>query len=269
MPAIDLGRLEREVLHLESLFGSPAELTRSTLDVLDFYAERARRPASALGAEKRGRSLAVPAPVLRAIGAGFQKQVVLRPEDGWPVADALWEAEMRETRILACWVLSGFGDERVAGWIEDRAAGLDDAPVMMAAVNRAFLNWRRLSGKTYVDQVVRWVAASRSVLHALGLRALEAGLEMPELEDMHRAFKALASLPRPVRGDARAALSDLLETLARRSPAETTRFLMEELEADQPGIERLARSLLPSLPPPQRERLAVILSSRGVGKPSS
>lgn len=263
MPAIDLRRLEREVLHLENLFDSPGELARSTLDILGFYAERARRPSAVLGDEKQGRSLVVPAPVLRAIGTGLQKQVAQHSEGGWPVADALWDAELRETRILACWVLSGFGDERVAEWVEHRAAGLDDPPVMTAAVDRAFLEWRRLSGKSYVDQIERWLASSRSVLHALGLRALEAGLEMPELEDMHRAFEALASLPRPVRGDARSALSDLLETLARRSPGETTRFLMEEIEAGQPGIERLARSLLASLPPAQRERLTAALSSHG------
>jgi DNA alkylation repair enzyme len=269
MPAIDPGRLEREVLQLETLFGSPAELTRATLDILGFYAERARRPSSVLNPEKRGRSLAVPPPVLRAIGTGLQKQTGVHPENGWPVANALWDAELRETRILACWVLSGIGDERVAEWVEHRATGLDDPPVMMAVVDRAFLKWRGLSGQSYVDQIGRWLASSRSVLHALGLRALDAGLELPALEDMHHAFEALASLPRPVRGEARAALSDLLETLARRSPAETTRFLMEEIDADQPGAGRLARSLLPSLPLPQRERLTAVLSSRGVDKASS
>jgi hypothetical protein len=200
---------------------------------------------------------------------GLQKQVAVHPDGGWPVAGALWDAELRETRILACWVLSGFGDERVGEWIEHRAVGLDDPPVLKAVADRAFLSWRRLSGKAYIDQIERWLASSRSVLHALGLRALEAGLEMPELEDMHRAFRALAGLPRPVRGDARSALADLLETLAGRSPAETTRFLLEGIEADQPGIERLARALLASLPLPQRERLTAVLSSRGVGKPSS
>lgn len=269
MPAIDLSRLEREVQHLQSLSDSPAELARATLDVLGFYAERTRRPSAALSAEKQGRSLVVPAPVLRAIGAGLQKQAAVHPESGWPIADALWDTELRETRILACWVLSGFGDDRVAEWVEHRAAGLDDPPVMKAVVDRAFLNWRALSGKDYIDQIERWLASSRSVLHALGLRALQAGLEMPELEDMHRAFKALAGLPRPVRGDARSALADLLETLANCSPAETTRFLLEGIEADLPGIERLARSLLDSLPLPQRERLTAVLSSHGGGKTPS
>lgn len=269
MPAIDLGRLEREVEHLESLFDSPAELTRAALDVLGFYAERARRPSTALGAEEPGRSLTVPAPVLRAIGTGLRKQADLHPECGWRAADVLWAADLRETRILACWVLSGFGDERVAEWVEHRAAGLDDPHVMTAVVDRACLSWRRLSGASYIEQIKRWLASSRSLLHALGLRALEAGLELPELEDMHRAFEILASLPRSLRGDARGALADLLETLARHSPAETTRFLLEEIEAERPGVERLARSILPGLPPPQRERLGAVLSRSVTGKASS
>lgn len=269
MPAIDLGRLEREVEHLESLFDSPAGLTRATLDVLGFYAERARRPSSALGAEEPGRSLTVPAPVLRAIGTVLQKQAGFQPEGGWPVADALWETDLRETRVLACWVLSGIGNERVAEWVERRAAGLDDPHVLTAVVDRAFLHWRRVSGASYIDRIARWLASSRSILHALGLRALEAGLDIPELEDMHWAFEILTGLPRSVRGDARSALADLLETLARRSPAETTRFLLEEIEAERPGVERLARTILPSLPPPQRERLITVLTRSIAGKGSS
>jgi hypothetical protein len=261
MPAIDISRLQREVEHLQSLFDSPAEVKRATLDILGFYAERTRRPSSALAAEKRGRSLDVPAPVLREIGMGLQETAAANPERCWPVADAMWDAEVREIRVLACWVLSGQGDGRVAEWIERRAAGLDDPPVLRAVADRAMLGWRHSSGKAYIDQIERWLASSRSILHALGFRALRAGLEMPELEDMQRAFQILGRLPRPVRGDARIALADLLEALAKSSPAETTRFLLEEIEARQPGIERLARSLLATLPPAQRERLTAALSS--------
>jgi DNA alkylation repair enzyme len=264
MPAIDLGRLEREVLRLEALFGSPAELTRASQEVLEFYAERARRPSTARESEREGRILNVPAPVLRAIGMGLTRQVMEQGEAGWLVADALWEAGLRETRILACWVLSGFGDERLGEWIEPRLSGLEDPRVMSEIVERAFVAWRRLDGKGHLDRIEGWLGSSRSLLHALGLRALLAGLDMPEMEDLRCAFEMLAGLPRPVRGEARSALADLLETLALRSPAETTRFLLEAIEADQPGVERLVRPLLDSLPPAQCERLTAALSSRGV-----
>jgi hypothetical protein len=124
----------------------------------------------------------------------------------------------------------------------------------------------RSSGRAYVDQVERWLSTSRSVLHALGLRALLAGLEMPELEDLHLAFQALTRLPHPMRGEARQALGDLLATLAKRSPAETTRFLLEGIDREQPGIERQARSLLARLLPAQRERLSAALAASGASK---
>jgi hypothetical protein len=76
-------------------------------------------------------------------------------------------------------------------------------------------------------------------------------------------------LPHPLRGEARQALSDLLATLAKRSPAETTRFLLERIDRQQPGIERQARVLLPSLPPAQRERLTAALSASGDRKSST
>ncbi len=268
MPAIDLGRLSREVERLQSAFASPVEVVRGVMDVLDFYAERARRPAAAPSPEDRGRSLDVPAPVLRAIGIGLQKQSGLQPEKCWPVAQALWDADLRETRVLACWVLSGLDDPAVAAWVESREADLEDSAVLTAVVERALLGWRRSSGKAYVERIEGWLSTSRNLLHALGLRALLAGLEMPELEDLHRAFQVLARLPHPMRGEARQAFTDLLATLAKRSPAETTRFLLEGIDREQPGIERQARSLLPGLPPAQRERLSASLAA-SAGRKSS
>ena len=269
MPAIDLSRLTRDVERLQSVFASPGDVVRGTIDVLDFYAERARRPAASPAPDDRSRSLDVPAPVLRAVGAGLQKRALLQPESCWPVAQALWDADLRETRVLACWVLSGLDDAAVAMWVEGRAADLEDSAVLTAVVERALLGWRRSSGKAYIEQIEHWLGSSRSVLHALGLRALLAGLEMPELEDLHRAFQALARLPHPLRGEARRALSDLLATLAVRSPAETTRYLLEGIDREQPGIERLARSLLAGMPPAQRERLTAALSYFGARKASS
>ena len=86
MPAIDLSRLSREVDRLRSAFASPGDVVRGAVDVLDFYAERARRPSAVPAPEDRGRSLDVPAPVLRAIGIGLQTQAGVQPEDCWPVA---------------------------------------------------------------------------------------------------------------------------------------------------------------------------------------
>jgi hypothetical protein len=261
MPAIDLSRLSREVDRLRGAFASPGDVVRGAVDVLDFYAERARRPAAVPAPEDRGRSLDVPAPVLRAIGIGLQTQAGMQPEDCWPVVQALWDADLRETRVLACWVLSGLNDPAVARWVELRAADLEDPAVLTAVVERALLGWRRSSGRAYIEQMERWLGAPNSVLHALGLRALLAGLEMPELEDLHRAFQALARLPHPVRGEARQALGDLLAALAKRSPAETTRFLLEGIEHGLPGMERQARSLLAALPQTQRERLTAALGA--------
>jgi hypothetical protein len=57
-----------------------------------------------------------------------------------------------------------------------------------------------------------------------------------------------------------------LAGLAQRSPAETTRFLIEEIERDVPGIDRLVRSLAAALPLPQRERLAAALAARAANE---
>jgi hypothetical protein len=266
MPAVDLARLTREVDRLTQAFGVPADLLRATLDVLEFYAERARRPMASGATLERGRSLDVPAPVVRAIGAGLQKQARLHPEGCLPVADVLWEARTRETQVLACWILAVRTDAEVADWLERRVADMDDPGVLRAAVDRALQGWRQAEAKAYIDQIDRWLGSPRSALQALGLRALESALDLPELEDLQRAYRGLSLLPRPVRGEARHALAAVLAGLAQRSPAETTRFLIEEIERDVPGIDRLVRSLAAALPLPQRDRLAAALAARAANK---
>lgn len=260
MPAIDLARLAREVERLEALFGSPQELRRATLDVLGFYAQRARRAPDSAEVMDGERALGVPPPVVRAIGAGLQGQARRAPAAALPVAAALWDAAEREARLLACWVLSALPQEQVAAWLEARAGELDDPAVLKAAVERGLEAWRRADGKAYVAQLDRWIASPRSAVQALGLRALEAGLDLPEMEDLQFAFQALTRLPRPARGEARSALESVLTRLADRSPAEMTRFLLEEIERQVPGIEKLARSLAGRLPPAQRERITAALA---------
>ena len=263
MPAIDRARLAREVERLEALFHSPRELRRAALEVLEFYAQRARRAVDSAEVMGGERALDVPPPVVRAIGAGLQAQARRAPAAALPAATALWEASEREARLLACWVLSALPQQQAADWLEGRAGDLEDPAVLRAAVDRGLDAWRRADGRAYVTQLDRWIASPRSAVQALGLCALEAGLDLPELEDLQYAFQALARLPRPVRGEARRALESVLSCLADRSPAELTRFLLEEIERQAPGIEKLARSLAGRLPPAQRERLTAALTSAG------
>ncbi|MBM3122008.1 MAG: hypothetical protein FJZ97_07460 [Chloroflexi bacterium] len=260
MPAIDLSRLAREVERLETLFGSPPELRRATLDVLSFYGQRARRaPDSAEGLNGEP-ALGVPPPVVRAIGAGLQGLARRNPAAALPAAAALWDTSEREARMIACWVLSALPHEQVAAWLEARAGELDDAGVLKAAVERALEGWRRADGKAYVVRLDRWIASPHNAVQALGLRALEAGLDLPEMEDLQFAFQALTRLPRPARGEARSALESVLARLADRSPAEMTRFLLEDIQRQVPGIEKLVRLLAGRLPPAQRERLMAALA---------
>lgn len=257
MPAIDLARLGREVERLEGLFGSPGDLRRATVELLEFYAQRARRAPGMSG----GRALDVPPPVVRAFGTALQAQARRTPAAALPAATALWEAPEREARWLACWVLSALPEEPAAAWLEARAADLEDALVLKVAVDRGLEAWRRSDGRAYAAQADRWIASPRSAVQALGLRALEAGLDLPELDDLQHAFQALGRLPRPVRGEARRAFESVLTSLADRSPAELTRFLVEEIERKAPGIEKLVRSLVVRLPHAQQERLAAALSA--------
>ena len=72
----------------------------------------------------------------------------------------------------------------------------------------------------------------------------------------------------PLSGEAWRAYLEVVRAAARRSPPETARFLVDEIEHARPGATRLARQTLSDFPPRQREALRQALRLSDTAPPA-
>ncbi len=260
MPAVDPARLAREIDAILEHFGDPGALRRLVLDVLDFYADRARRPGASIHADDAPWAFGVPRPVLRSMGRALRARSVQQPQVALAAAEALWGAGYRETQVLAASILASQAGPQAADWAQPRAEACQDRAALAELAGPGMEGWRRAEPQAFLARASVWLRSANPRLLAFGLLALTAAVEAPGFVDLPAVLRMLAGVCGETRGESRRGLVALVRVLARRSPAETARFVLDELEARTPGAERLLRGVLEAFPAPQRERLAQALS---------
>ncbi|MEW6568585.1 MAG: DNA alkylation repair protein [Chloroflexota bacterium] len=263
MPAVDPWRLARQVEAVLASSREPASLTRACLDLFEFYADRARRAVGAVRAAAPTAGFGTPRPVVRALADALRGAFADRPDEALVYAASLWQPDAREPRSLAVALLSGVATEDVAAWAEPRAAATDDFTLLADMAAIGLEKWRSERRQAFMGQVSRWLQSESDRLRALALLSLAAEVEAPSFEDLPQIFRLLAAAPRSRRGPARRALIHLLQLLVRRTPQETARFLLDQLQADPAEGAALIHTLLPAFPARQQEILRQALADQG------
>jgi hypothetical protein len=262
MPAIDPARLAYEIQVLRAEGENPARLAQRALDLLEFYADRTRRPKGAARAGEVAWVLGVPRPVQRTLATALQGQINGQETVGLETASLLWDAGHREARVLAASILSPLQGSRVADWVEARAPACDDAEVLTELAGRGLAGWRAAAPQALLDRIAGWLRVSDHGLRGFAMVALTADVQDSSFEDLPSVFRLLRTVTPPVRGPVLRAHWKLVETLAKRSAPETARYLLDELSAGKAEMARLIRQVLPSFPPRQRRLLEEALSEQ-------
>ena len=105
MPAIQPARLRQLSAELVNAFGSPPAFVRELHGLLDFYADRTRRPGQAGAPPPLIHTYRTPAPVIRQVIQDLTPLVADDPQNALVLADALWEEENLECRLLGIEIL--------------------------------------------------------------------------------------------------------------------------------------------------------------------
>jgi len=253
MPAVELSRLQHQLDHVTEVFGDPARLRSRCLDLLDFYAVRVR-PGSSGGRTGTVRSLGVPAAVMRALQQALVGRADADSYAGAMAAETLWATPVMESRWLAISLLERQPLASLPDWIATWSETAEDPQLLeRLAVGPQRRLWRG-------DPDLFWRAAADD-LHADGAPTTVALLALEEIvpdlnpDDLPRVFAVLEAAPVPVSGEAWRAYLEVVRVAARRSPPETARFLVDQIEHARPGATRVARQTLSDFPPRQREAL--------------
>lgn len=260
MPAVNPERLRQQVEDLLTLLGDQVALKRQCLDLLDYYADHTRRSIASGGVKYTEGVFGVPRPVVRALSQGLLSRTQQKPALMLPTATSLWEAGYRETRLLASAILGGIQQLEVAQWAEARASNCDDSVVLMALASQGLAGLREAEPAAFLERVSGWLGSTHRWLRLFALMALHAAVENPTFEDLPTVFRLLSGVSEKARGESRQILYKLLNTLTRRSPPESARFLLDELARKVPGIQRMIRASLGNFPARQQELLKHALS---------
>ena len=233
-----------------------ARFVRSLRAILEYYADRTKRSATVSEALTLSNVLRVPGPVLSAICNAIHAHGEIAPLESLPAAESLWEMGFRETRHIAVCLVRGLEPAELSVIFEGWAAGCDDREVLSWIAEEGMADWWSASGFDFWRVLRTWLAgddyrvrhlALLGVLHGPGSGSSDALLP--------KVFRLLKGAVVNLRSDGYATMIELMRFLARRSPQETVRYLLDEIKRGTPGGRRLARDCSVEFTPDLREEL--------------
>ncbi len=262
MPAIDPARLRRQIEELRDSAGEPARLRARILEIFEFYRDRTRRPTAAARAADPGRrSLGVPRPVLRALSRGLDEFLVPEVDLRIALAGELWGTGLAEAQHLAACVAGTLADGAAAEWAAGLAGGCDSRAALKDLAEEGLSALRVQHPERTLQIIEQWMRSGDPRTRALAYYAAVPLVADDEAEALPQVLRMLESTLADAGGFAQPALQRLVEALARRSPPEAARLLIDELGRAVAGIDELVRLSAPAFPPFQRARLERTLSA--------
>jgi hypothetical protein len=259
MPAIQPARLRQQAVLLAERCTDPAAYVRNLHFLMDFYADRARRPGQSGKPGPLITAYKVRPPVLSMILQETLPEALKDPEKGLELCDALWDEPYLEFRLLAAMLLGQLPAKpieaitrRLEAWL---APNLEEYLVTALLAHAAY-NLRQESPQTLVNLIQNWMESRDTFYQQVGLRALLTLIEDPSFENLPAFFHMLQPLARKAPSVLRADLLDALTALAKRSPQETAYFLRQTLGTPNAmDTAWLIRQTLPEFPVELRNSL--------------
>jgi len=266
MPAIQLARLKTQVDQLVWTFTRPQDFQRGLKNLLEMYADWSYHPGETIEPASLLPAYHVSPLLLHQVEQQLTRQCQEMPAAGLALADILWQNEYFEPRVLATFILGQIPlkppeevIQRLKGW----SAPALDKKLQEAIFLQATLRLRRENTTTWMEIINEWLSANPVASKVMGLRALVFLLGDREFENLPAVFNLLQPLILTAPSRLHGELLEVLQSLVRRSPVETTHFLRQALSSTSSPISaRLVRQILPSLSPELQASLRKSLAAR-------
>jgi hypothetical protein len=263
VPAIQPALLRQQAALLVEHFADPPAYVRSLHYLLDFYADRSRRPGQAGMPAPITSAYNVRPPVLRMILQELTPLAIEAPETGLALCDALWAEPNLEFRSLAAMLLGQIPPsppERIITRLKAWLVPDLEFYLIEALMNHALVRLRQEHPQSMIRLIQDWLESSKPLYQQLGLRALLPLVENPQFENLPVFYRLIQPLACNVPPGLRPDLLDVLVVLAHRSPQETAYFLRQTLNyPDAADPAWLIRQLLNEFPPAQAHMLRAVV----------
>jgi hypothetical protein len=266
MPAIQPARMKIQVASLSEKTRQPEAFVRALHDLLDFYADRTYRPGQSGEPPPLLATYKPPAPVLRQIERETANFATSDPQAALVLIDALWAEPYIEFRLLAIILLGQIPPnppepvlERVQTWIlsvpEDR--------LVDAIMNHGLSRLRKDFPTIYFQMIETWLKEEEVYSRRIGLRAIMSWLKDPKFENFPVIFQLLTPMIRLPPPSLRIDLVEVLHSLARRIPHETSYILRQNMSDDRPDTAWIVRQVMGDFPSEIQNGLRAALRQSG------
>jgi hypothetical protein len=252
VPAIRPERLKNLSVALAEHFANPPVYLREMHNLMDYYADRARRPGQAGRPGPLISAYNVRPPVLRALLQQLLPRAEQDRETALKLCDALWEEPYLEFRQLAAMLLGRLDPDppepilaRLQAWITTRLELHLIETLLSVGVDRL----HREQPQALLNLIANWLDNIQPFYQQLGLRALLPLINDPNFENIPIFYPMIQPLCQAAPGALRPDLLEVVSALARRSPPETAFFLRQTLGfPDAPLTPWLLRQSLNQFP---------------------
>jgi hypothetical protein len=259
MPAIHPARLKIQVSELAAYYDAPNEFLRELRSLLEFYADRTRRPGQSGKPQPLIQAYQVPKQVLRRLENELKSQISADPDPAISLADALWGDGWYETRMLAVYILGNLPTEDLTVLIErlqDWGKSCQEDVLLDALLETGTLQLASDSLDTYATLLENWLEMPDSNLRKMGLRGLPGLIRNPEFANLPLVYRLLTPYVQEVSSSLETDLLTAIRALAKRSPNETAYYLQQNLQAShRSGTAWITRQSLDEFPREVQESL--------------
>ena len=266
MPAIQLARLKIQVTDLLTHFDEPTEFLHQLHDLLNFYADRTRRPGRSGKPKPLIQAYNAPRQVIRRIEGDLTPLVLADSAQALALADQLWADPWFECRLLAISILGMLpldAPETIVTRLQTWGKTCRENALLDALLGTGAATLRAEAPDDFLLLVDHWLSSGDLPSRTIGLRALPALIMNPKFENLPALYRLLSPLLREASSSLEGDLLRVVRALGERSPQETAYFLQQNLNAPhKAGLAVIVRRSLDVFPPEMENLLRVTLRER-------
>jgi hypothetical protein len=265
MPAVSLNRLKTQIAGLAWKFTSPDDFRRAVRDLFELYADRAYRAGEVVQAERKALAYHSPPLVLRQLELELGRHIQENPEAALSAADALWQDEYLELRLVAAFLLGQAPVDnpqpvlkRLSAWCQAK----EDRQALDGLLDRGSERLRREQPERWFELIQDWLNQGRPQYDSMALRALLPAVRDRQFENIPPIYQVIGPLLSAPAAAVQSNLFEVLKALARRSPVETAYFLRQAVSLNpNPAVLRSVRRALPAFPENIGEGLRAVMKN--------
>lgn len=250
MPAVQLARLKSQINELTWKFTRPVEFQHDLDELFEFYSNRVLKPGKAVPANRRVEAYHIPPIILNQLELELEPYVLENPSAALLLADALWKDERLEPRLLAASLLGLVPIkhvneilQRINQWSKTGSDNKSIEALFCSGARRL----RHEKPEQWFNMIQTWLYDNAVSRNSHAVQALIPAAREHDFENIPLIFQAINSLMDNQSATLQPALIELLQVLAKRTPAETLYFLKHHIIlSNHPGTLRLVRHLIPA-----------------------